>query len=419
MRPTRRRPRNRLTWGELGGAMGDLGITLPLAFALVTFSGFSPALLFTLWGAVYVVTGWFYKVPISVQPLKAMAVIAIAGGLAPSLIATASVAYGLLFILLAVTGAIQVLHKLFSPALIRGVQVGIGLVLAKKALGLALGARLLLGSEASSLPLALAIGLGAATVIIVSRWRLPGVPLAIPLVVAGILYSQLFLPAPGALSASVGPELTIPDWSLLGSAIVLLIIPQLPLTLGNAVYAANDAAHSFFPGQSRRVTPRRLALTIGLSNLSLGLIGGFPICHGAGGIGAHYRFGGRTGTTTVLLGLLLIVAGTLHPILGLLFLIPLPLLATLLLFDGLTMVGLARDLRRAEEFVPMAAVALLSLWTHNLAWGLAVGWLLERVWGWRTAHSRLFPLVLERSRRHGALRPATPPNSIRPWEGQR
>ena len=49
-------------------------------FALVIFNGYSPHRLFFLWGLAYLVAGWYYRVPVAVQPLKAMAVIALASG---------------------------------------------------------------------------------------------------------------------------------------------------------------------------------------------------------------------------------------------------------------------------------------------------------------------------------------------------
>jgi len=85
--------RNRFGLSELSGAVGDLGTVLPLAFALVVFNGFPAARLFLLWGLAYVATGWYFKVPISVQPLKAMAVIAITAGFSPDTLATTAVMY--------------------------------------------------------------------------------------------------------------------------------------------------------------------------------------------------------------------------------------------------------------------------------------------------------------------------------------
>lgn len=46
-------------------------------------------------------------------------------------------------------------------------------------------------------------------------------------------------------------------------------------------------------------------------SLSSALLGGFPMCHGAGGVAAHYRFGARSGMAMIIGGLVLIGAATL------------------------------------------------------------------------------------------------------------
>ncbi len=121
---------------EISGAVGDLGITIPLVFALAMTTGLPAARILLLWGAAYILTGAYYRVPVSIQPLKAMAVIVIAGNIPVATLSTAAVAYGILFLVLAVTGIVPVIRRAFSPALVRGVQLGIGLMLGRKAFSL-------------------------------------------------------------------------------------------------------------------------------------------------------------------------------------------------------------------------------------------------------------------------------------------
>src|SRR3989337_3705411 len=102
-----------------------------------------------------------------------------------------------------------------------------------------------------------------------------------------------------------GPRLSVPglpEPSQLLTAFVVLVIPQLPLTLGNAVIACADTARGYFRQDADRVTHRSLLISKGLANIFAGGIGGMPVCHGAGGLTAHYRFGARTGGATILLG---------------------------------------------------------------------------------------------------------------------
>lgn len=75
--------KNSFGLSEFLGAVGDLGTTLPLAFLLIVSSGYPAARIFFLWGMAYIAVGWYYKVPVSIQPLKAMAIIAVTSGLPP------------------------------------------------------------------------------------------------------------------------------------------------------------------------------------------------------------------------------------------------------------------------------------------------------------------------------------------------
>lgn len=373
--------RNRFTLSEWSGAVGDLGTLLPLAFALIVYNGFSPARLFLLWGLVYLATGWFYKVPVSVQPLKAMSVIAIAKGFSPAFLSTAAFFYGILFILLAATGAIRRMQHWFSPALVRGIQIGIGLILAQKAVQLVLQKGFLLNTPVFPHGGNLLILMGLLMMIGFFRFRQKW-SLILLLLAGGIAFTRLSgMPVAG--NEAGGPALnpSFPHPAFLIDAVIFLIIPQLPLTLGNAVYAADDACHSLWKDQARRVNPTRLSFSIGLGDTLIGLLGGFPVCHGSGGMGAHAQFGAKTGGSTIIMGSLLVLAALSQPLSHLLFLVPIPLLAAFLIFDSWRMIGFISRLTRRIEFAVALLVGFLSFATHNLALALIAGLALEQ--GWR------------------------------------
>lgn len=46
-------------------------------------------------------------------------------------------------------------------------------------------------------------------------------------------------------------------------------------------------------------------------NIAMCLMGGFPMCHGAGGLAGQYRFGGRSGAAVIILGLMKVSLGLL------------------------------------------------------------------------------------------------------------
>lgn len=372
-------PSNHFTWSEFGGAIGDLGTTLPLAFALVISNGFPAARIFLLWGIVYIITGWYYKVPVSVQPLKAMSVIAITAGFSAGMLSTAAVLYGVLFIILSSTGLIKWLQQWFSQAIVRGIQLGIGLLLAKKALALIYQKTLFLNGALPAGNWILLMALGTLGILIAGKYLFK-TPIALVVILSSIIASLFFGIRPG-LEAAAGSaaQLSIPNWGQWWNILILLMIPQLPLTLGNAVYAANDACHEFWGKQSQKVTAPKLAASIGLSDVLIGLLGGFPICHGAGGIAAHNRFGGKTGGTTIILGIAFVSLALIGHLSTFLFLIPIPILGTLLIFDSWAMIVLVRHLADLPKVVTAVTVGAMSLATHNLTIALIAGLVVERI----------------------------------------
>ena len=93
------------------------------------------------------------------------------------------------------------------------------------------------------------------------------------------------------------------------NALLLLVIPQIPLSLSNAIIGTADTCRVFFGDNehTKRVHPRALATGMGLINIVTGFIGAMPMCHGAGGVAAHYRFGARTGGSNLMIGVLFLI----------------------------------------------------------------------------------------------------------------
>lgn len=397
---------NRYGWSEFSGAIGDLGTTLPLAFALVISNGFPSARIFLLWGIAYIITGWYYKVPVSVQPLKAMAVIAITAGFSAGMLSTAAVLYGVLFIILSSTGLIEWLQKWFSQAIVRGIQLGIGLLLAKKALALIYEKTLFLNGALPAGNWILLMALGTLGILIAGKYLFKK-PIALVVIIASVAASLFFGIRPGVEAAAGSAiQLSLPHWSQWWDILILLMIPQLPLTLGNAVYAANDACHEFWGKQARKVSAPKLAGSIGLSDIFIGLLGGFPICHGAGGIAAHSRFGGKTGGTTIILGVAFVTLALVGNLSTFLFLIPIPILGTLLLFDSWAMIVLVRRLADLPKVVTAVTVGTISLATHNLTLALIAGLIVERIVGIEQVNARLLGIQEKLSNQLARIYPA-------------
>jgi len=216
----------------------------------------------------------------------------------------------------------------------------------------------------------------ATVVVIVGARRLSGWNLTLPVIAIAVAAGVMTeIPVVTSVAGVLQPRLPSPlVW---GELFVLLMLPQLPLTLGNAVVAANDACHEYWPDRADRVSSRSLASSIGVGNIGIGLLGGFPMCHGAGGIAAHHRFGGQTGRTTIILGAVLVTAAMVPGAAAVLLRIPVPVLAGLLLIVAWEMARLVFRPAPRVEVIVAVVTGLVSFMFGHLAIGLAVGWVLH------------------------------------------
>ena len=357
---------------ELSGALADIGVLVPIAVALIVKNGLSPTAVLLPAGLLYLVVAYVYRLPVAVQPLKALGAIAIAQGFGADEIAAAALMMGGIFLLLGGTGLIDRAGRAFPRALIRGVQLTVGLLFLEIAWGLVADPSASFAEHSLPPAWAVLLGLGVLVLALVLRQR----PIALALVAFGtvVMVAETGgLPSLGP-SALEPPSLSIATFA---AAFTALVVPQLPLTFANSCLAPADAARTYFGERATRVTPGRLATTLGSANLFSGAIAGMPVCHGAGGLTAHYAFGARTGLAPLALGSTLVVlafvAGSgLAPLLTA---FPLPILAGLLATAGLLHIGLLRDLSGFREWSVAALVGAVGFGV-DLAVGLVVGLLL-------------------------------------------
>jgi sulfate permease, SulP family len=365
---------------ELSGAVADLGVLVPIAVALIVQNGLSPTAVLLPAGLLYVVVSFVYRLPVPVQPLKALGAIAIAQGLGSDEIAAAALILGAIFLVLGRIGALDLAARAFPRPLIRGVQLTVGLLFLKIAWGLVDDPPESFGHFAS--PPNWAVPLAVAGVALAFALRRHPVSLAL----VGIGAVVMLVRAGG--DAAFGPSsLSFPslDDATFWSAFTVLVLPQLPLSFANSCLATADAARVYFgEEQASRVRPGKLASTFGAANLFSGAISGMPVCHGAGGMTAHVAFGARTGGAPLAMGALLItLALTLGSgLAGLLPAFPLPILAAMLATAGLLHIGLLRDLRGAPAWAMALFVGIVGF-EVNLAiavgLGLALWWLARGV----------------------------------------
>lgn len=165
---------------------------------------------------------------------------------------------------------------------------------------------------------------------------------------------------------------------------MVLVLPQLPLTFANSCIATADAARGYFGAAASRVSAGRLAVTLGLGNVVAGVLGGMPVCHGAGGLTAHRSFGARTGRAPMLMGGVLVVlalvggVATARALTG----FPVWILAALLGVAGVLHIQLLRDLRGRTEWgfaIGVGVVGALVNLAVALGLGLVAWWVVALI----------------------------------------
>jgi SulP family sulfate permease len=345
--------------GDVSGAVGDLGVLVPLVAALVVVNGLDPAAVLLTAGAAVLLSGVRFGVPWPVQPLKAMAAIAVAQQLPAELLHAGGLLLGATLLALTLTGGTERLARWFTRPVIRALQFGVGALLVRTAVGLAAAPPALFADV--HVP-AGGLWLAGATAVVVAvasarRWDATAVVVLLAGVVATVVATGVPVLGPvGPVGLSIG----VPDPALLPTAFVVLVLPQLPLTFGNAVVGVSDLAHERFGARAHRITPATVARSAGVANVAASLVGGLPLCHGSSGFSAHVRLGARTAWMNVGLGAALLALGLAVPrqLLALLGLLPVWALAGFLVYAGCRHALLITDLRgRALVHAGLAGIA--------------------------------------------------------------
>ncbi len=337
---------------ELAGACGDLGTFLPLTIGAIMVGGLPASSVLAGFGIAYLITAGFFRVPIPVQPMKVAGAVLVTAAPALDAVIGGGLVLAAMFLLLGTGNLITRLARLIPAPVIAALQAGLGLSLGWKALGML---------TATPLTGFLLAALAAALLLWWPHW-----PIALIVLGAGLAAlpwigdaARAAIPAAGLIP----PRL--PDIDALIAGVILIALPQFPLTLTNAIMVTERVGREYYPG-AQRVRMRRLSVTTGLMNLATAPFGAMPMCHGAGGVAAHYRFGARTwrapaGLGIALLGLGLFAAADTTRLLAH---IPDAALGTLLLIPAIDLVRIvhpARYARTDQAFIALlAAVAIAS-----------------------------------------------------------
>jgi MFS superfamily sulfate permease-like transporter len=366
--------------GEWSGAFGDLGTLVPFLLAYVTVVGVAPSGMLLGFGIALVATGFYYGTPQAVQPMKAIGAVSIAGAaqtatVTPEAVAVAALATGIIWLLLGLTGTAERVVRWIGRPVIIGITLGLGL------------AFMLQGTQLMATAVWFAAPLLLVTILLLASKAIFAMVL---ILVSGVVWALLNDPAMAGALSETRPGFVAPawpfgqlDWEAVITGVVMLALPQVPLTLGNAVLAPAEFSNREFP--HRPVTERKLALSTGLINTLGSFIGAVPMCHGAGGMAAQTGFGARSGGAPVILGTLLIVLALCfsESLAVLLRLFPQPALGVMLFLAGAQLAlgscDFARD--KGERFVTLGTAAL-AVWNVGVAFlfGVAMLWIARRGW---------------------------------------
>ncbi len=350
---------------EWAGAFGDVGTLIPFVVAYITIVKVEPLGLLLMFGIALLASGLYYRTPLPIQPMKAIGAAAVAGGISPAALFGAGLSTGLFWLLAGATGAIRPIAKLATKPVVRGIMLGLGLSFMVDGV-----------HRMTAAPVLAGIALVVAYLLLTN----PRIPAMFLLLIIGVVSALVMDPRLLSELAKIRVGFKLPAFSLsamtwndFAIGTMLFTLPQIPLTLGNAVIAIVAENNELFP--DRRVTEKKIAISQGIMNLVAPIFGGVPMCHGAGGMAGHVRFGAKTGGALVILGSLLILTALFFSdSVGVIFKIfPNAILGVILFFAGAELAIVVRDIGdKKSDFTVMLIVAAFAMWNMGAAFLLGI-----------------------------------------------
>jgi len=358
------RPALKFSLSELAGAFGDFGTIIPLilAVALVTTMNVGYMLLF--FGIWFILTGWYYGLPIPIEPMKAIAVVVIAEKLGAGEIAAAGIILGFLFLLASYGPLLLWLEKVIPEAVVRGIQLGLALLLIKTSVGFIV-----------TDPLYAGIGIAIILLfLVICRYRTAVPDLSALIIISAGILAGISLHGLPAMQILAFPSLVIPSPADYLSAAYALVPSQALLTVTNAILATALLTRDLFRVD---IPAARFSRTIGIMNLTSVPFGGFPMCHGAGGLAGQYRYGARTGAASICAGIIFIIVALLFASADVLTLISVGFFGALLVFVALEMGQHSLKTSSLPLTILVGVIALLVSMTAAFVVGIVAAYALR------------------------------------------
>lgn len=340
---------------ELAGSVGDIGTDFPLIVAMIIAAGLHTPSVLIVFGMMQIITGLIYRMPMPVQPLKAMATLVIAQQIGGNILLGAGLSIGIIMFLLSVTGFLTKISEVVPKAVTRGIQLGLGINLSLLAFQ-----KYIPNLGINGFILAL-----ISFIIIIAFIDNKKYPASIIVLLLGALYILFFDNSSIIFRNALGfnlPKFSFPTIEDITKGFLLLALPQIPLSIGNSIIATKQVAQDLFP-EKPPVTVKKIGLTYSLMNLFIPFFSGIPSCHGSGGMIGHYTFGGRTGGSVIIYGLFYVFIGLVfgNAFDSVVKIFPLPILGVILVFEGFSLMLLVRDLlNHQKDFVIAILVGIIA-----------------------------------------------------------
>jgi len=372
-----KKQKNTFNLTEWAGAFGDLGTLIPFVIGYIAVLDIDPLGILLTFGVFLIVSGLYYKTPFPVQPMKAIggAAITQASLITSNMVWAAGLFTGVFWLIIGFTGILKHITRLVSKPVMRGIVLGLGI-------SFIIQATTMIRTDIIIAVIAL--------ILTIALFSNKFVPAMFALLVFGI--TATFITTPGFWQEiiAVRPGFRLPGfalsaitWSDMLTGIFILAIPQIPLTLGNSAIATTEENNRRFPDHP--VSEKKVSISMGLMNLISPVIGGVPVCHGAGGMASHVRFGARTGGSVIILGGILLILGLFFSdsIVLILGMIPTSVLGVMLFFAGIELAMSARDVGPEKtDFFILLFTAGFAVWNVGIGFmaGLIIQFLVKRKW---------------------------------------
>ncbi|KAI8588538.1 hypothetical protein BDZ88DRAFT_421353 [Geranomyces variabilis] len=386
-----------LTLSEISGSLGDLGTLLPVLISLAKTGQISLSASLIFGGLYNIITGFLYGIPMCVQPMKAIAAVALASKMPMEQIVTAGFSVSAIILVLGLTRTIRFVNVLIPLAVVRGIQFGTGLTLVSKGVATIQQSDKWVFDNHSYLDNYFIAILAFLTVMVCYHAKRNPSALLIFIFGLSVAAAKIW----GGIRVTGNPAVPHPGFSFpsvihpsgrdFRDGFLNAGLGQLPLTALNSVVAVCRLADDLFPTSRRSTTQARasaanvtnVSITIGLMNIVGMWFGSMPFCHGSGGLAAQYRFGARTGTSMYVLGAIKLVLGLVFgsSLLALIQYIPFSILGVMLVAAGFEIMYVTRDLgdvtradrARGDAFAIMVVTGCATSFWANDGVGFCIG----------------------------------------------